>query len=159
MIFFLKNGLDLSWVQNLKLNNYFLLVKQNLLIIGSEGSIGKYLSKFYKKKYKIFKIDINLNKQSNKNLKRINLSKKNITNAKFRNKIDLVICLSFNLNFNSISKKKYFTEGQNIINNIFKIIKLNNIKKIQYFSSFAVYGKSTNCNEEKRYSKTIHKLL
>lgn len=124
-------------------------MKQNLLIIGSEGSIGKYLRKFYKKKYKIFKIDINLNKQSNKNFKSINLSKKEVTNVKFKNKIDLVICLSFNLSFNSISKKKYFYEGVNIINNTLKIIKLNKIKKIQYFSSFAVYGKNINYNDEK----------
>ncbi len=124
-------------------------MKQNLLIIGSEGSIGKYLVKFYKQKYKIFKVDINFNKLSNKSFKKINLSKKRVSNVKFENKIDLVICLSFNLNFNSISKKKYFYEGINIINNTLKIIKLNNIKKIQYFSSFAVYGKNIKYNEEK----------
>ena len=48
--------------------------------------------------------------------------------------------------------------NQNIINNTLKIIKLNNIKKIQYFSSFAVYGKSTNCNEEKDIPKLDNDL-
>lgn len=130
-------------------------MKQNLLIIGSEGSIGKYLSKYYKKKYNIFKVDVNLNKLSNKNLKRINLSRKKVGNVKFIDKIDLVICLSFNLNFNSISKKKYFYDGVNIINNSLKIIKINNIKKIQYFSSFAVYGNNKNYNNEKNTPKPL----
>ena len=50
----------------------------NLLIIGSEGSIGKYLSKFFKKKYKIFKIDRFSKDSNNVNFKKINLSKKKI---------------------------------------------------------------------------------
>ncbi len=120
----------------------------NLLIVGSEGSIGKQLSKFFKGKYKIFKIDRFTKDPININCKNIDLSKKHISNAKFKEKIDLVICLSFNLNFNNISKKKYFYEGRNIFNNTLEIIKKNNIKKIQYFSSFAVYGKSSKINKE-----------
>ena len=120
----------------------------NLLIIGSEGSIGKYLSKFFKGKYKIFKIDRFTKNPINVNCKNIDLSKKHISNAKFKEKIDLVICLSFNLNFNNISKKKYFYDGRNILNNTLEIIKKNGIEKIQYFSSFAVYGKSSKINKE-----------
>ena len=120
----------------------------NLLIIGSEGSIGKYLCKFFKGKYKILKIDRFSKDPKNVNHKNIDLSKKKIDNTQFKEKIDLVICLSFNLNFNNISKKKYFYEGRNIFNNTLEIIKKNNIKKIQYFSSFAVYGKSTKLNKE-----------
>jgi len=125
----------------------------NLLIIGSEGSIGKYLSKFFKKKYKIFKIDRFSKDSNNVNFKKIDLSKKKISNIKFKDKIDLVICLSFNLNFNNFSKQKYFYEGRNILNNTLKIIKKNNIKKIQYFSSFAIYGKSLKLNKEEDIPK------
>ena len=125
----------------------------NLLIIGSEGSIGKYLSKFFKGRYKIFKIDRLLKNPNKINCKKINLSQKKISNFKFKEKIDLVICLSFNLSFMNISKKKYFDEGRNIFNNTLEIIKKNNIKKIQYFSSFAVYGKSLKINKEKDISK------
>ena len=125
----------------------------NLLIIGSEGSIGKHLSKFFKGKYKIFKIDKFLKNPNNINYKNIDLSRKKINNIKFKEKIDLVICLSFNLNFNNISKKKYFYEGRNIFNNTLEIIKKNDIKKIQYFSSFAVYGKSSKINKEEDISK------
>ena len=124
----------------------------NLLIIGSEGSIGKHLSKFFKGKYKIFKIDKFLKNPNNVNYKNIDLSRKKINNIKFKEKIDLVICLSFNLNFNNISKKKYFYEGRNIFNNTLEIIKKNDIKKIQYFSSFAVYGKSSKINKEEDIS-------
>ena len=120
----------------------------NLLIIGSEGSIGKHLSKFFKGKYKIFKIYRFTKDPINVNCKNIDLSKKHISDAKFKEKIDLVICLSFNLNFNNISKKEYFYEGRNIFNNTLEIIKKNDIKKIQYFSSFAVYGKSSKINKE-----------
>ena len=125
----------------------------NLLIIGSEGSIGKYLSKFFKRKYKIFKIDNSSKGRNNDNYKNIDLSKKKISNIKFKEKIDLVICLSFELNFNNIPKKKYFYNGRNIFNNIIKIIKKNDIKKIQYYSSFAVYGKSSKLNKEEDVTK------
>ena len=127
----------------------------NLLIIGSEGSIGKYLSKFFKKKYKIFKIDKFSKNPNNVNYKNINLSKKKINNIKFNRRIDLVICLSFNLNFKNISKREYFNEGRNIFNNTLKIIKKNNIKTIQYFSSFAVYGKSIKLNKEEDIAKPV----
>lgn len=120
----------------------------NLLIIGSEGSIGKYLSKFFKQKYKIFKIDRFSSIHKNVNYKNINLSKKKISNIKFNKRIDLAICLSFNLNFKNISKKEYFDEGRNIFNNTLEIIRKNDIKTIQYFSSFAVYGNSPKLNKE-----------
>lgn len=125
----------------------------NLLIIGSEGSIGKYLSKFFKGKYKIFKIDKFSKSAKNDYYKNIDLSKKRIGKIQFKERIDLVICLSFNLNFKNISKKKYFYEGRNIFNNTLKIIKKNNIKKIQYFSSFAIYGKSIKLNKETDFPK------
>ena len=125
----------------------------NLLIIGSEGSIGKYLSKFFRGKYKIFKID-NLSKYTNNvNYKNIDLSKKKISNIKFKEKIDLVVCLSFELGFKKRASKEYFSRGRNIFNNILEIINKNNIKKIQYYSSFAVYGKSSKINKEEDISK------
>ena len=125
----------------------------NLLIIGSEGSIGKYLCKYYKTKYKIFKIDKFLKKPKGKKNKNIDLSKKKISNIKFKEKIDMAICLSFNLNYKAVSKKTYFYEGKNIINNTLKILEKNKIKKIQYFSSFAVYGKSSKLNKEENITK------
>ena len=58
----------------------------NLLIIGSEGSIGKYLSKFFRGKYKIFKID-NLSKYTNNvNYKNIDLSKKKLAISNLKKK-------------------------------------------------------------------------
>ena len=84
----------------------------NLLIIGSEGSIGKYLCKFFKGKYKILKIDRFSKDPKNVNHKNIDLSKKKIDNTQFKEKIDLVICLSFNLNFKNISKKNIFMKEE-----------------------------------------------
>jgi UDP-glucose 4-epimerase len=118
----------------------------NILIIGSEGSIGREICKTYKKKHKIYKID--KIKKNEKNYYTVDLSKKRVKKIIFKVNIDLVIFLSFNLNFKYYDNKKYISEGKNILENSLSIIKLNKIKKIQYFSSFAVYGNNEKINIE-----------
>ena len=127
----------------------------NILIIGSEGSLGKSLRTYFSKNKeinKIYCIDKKVPNRSGKKVifKEINLTK-NIKNFVINEKIDLALFLSFNLNFNNIDKKKYFLEGKKILKNSLKIVKKNKIKKIIYFSSFAVYGTNKMLNYE--YSK------
>jgi nucleoside-diphosphate-sugar epimerase len=120
---------------------------KNILVIGSEGSVGKEICKFYKKKkYKIFKVDKISKKE--KNYFKIDLSKKRQKKILIKKKIDLAILLSFNLNFRNLKKREYFDEGKKILKNSLSIIELNKIKKIQYFSSFAVYGNNEKKNKE-----------
>lgn len=120
---------------------------KNILIIGSEGSIGNEICKFYKKKkYTIFRIDKISKKE--KNYFKIDLSKEKPKKILIKKKIDLAILLSFNLNFRNSKKKEYLDEGKKILRNSLSILELNKIKKIQYFSSFAVYGDNEKINRE-----------
>ena len=117
-----------------------------ILIIGSNSNIGKEVSKFLLKKKDIIKIyGVDIQKKSeikSKKIyyKKIDLSKKNTNLLNLKKKIDIALIFSFNLNYKDKNKYKYFYQGKNIINNSIKLINLNKISKVIYFSSLAVYG-------------------
>ena len=124
----------------------------NILIIGSEGSIGNSIKEFFLKKKKIkriYCIDKNVPQSIDSKIvyKKIDLSRNKI-NTSVPFKIDIALFLSFNLNFKNTNKKRYMKEGNNIFINGLDIIKKNKIKKVIYFSSFAVYGKNKKINYE-----------
>tara|TARA_B100000886_G_scaffold334281_1_gene289570 strand:+ start:4211 stop:5071 length:861 start_codon:yes stop_codon:yes gene_type:complete len=125
----------------------------NILIIGSEGSIGKSIKNHFLKKKNVNKIICIDKVQNQKKIakiyyKKLDLSQNIQSKIIFKKKIDIVFFLSFNLNFKKVEKKKYIEEGKNILKNGLKIIKQNKIKKIIYFSSFAVYGKKEGIIKE-----------
>ena len=125
----------------------------NILIIGSEGSIGKSIKNHFLKKKNVNNIICIDKVQNQKKIKKIyykklDLSQNIQSKIIFKKKIDIVFFLSFNLNFKKVEKKKYIKEGKNIIKNGLKIIKQNRVKKIIYFSSFAVYGKKRGIIKE-----------
>lgn len=124
-----------------------------ILVIGSSGSIGTHLINFLcsKKKIKqIFAID----KKTNKiNSKKIFFKRFDLENFKsdiyFGKKIDCAIMLGAFLNFKDIDPLEFYYKNMLIFYNSIKICNQNNIKKIIYLSSFAVYGdlNSSSINE------------
>ena len=125
----------------------------NILIIGSEGSLGKSLKNYFvkiKSVNTIYCIDkIEPSKTYKKVIfKRIDLSKDYKIIYLIKKKIDIALILSFNLNFKEMNKRKYFADGKKILRNCLKIVKKNEISKVIYFSSFAVYGFNKKVNYE-----------
>ena len=126
--------------------------KKRILIFGSEGSIGKDLTKYLSQTYLITKIDLFKNKRKNIN---IDLTKKLKNNLNFSNdEFSCVIILSFfksqPKDFNFCNPSEFRRKNKMILNNSLKIIKKINCKKIIYFSSAAVYKNnfhSTKINE------------
>ncbi len=118
--------------------------KKNILIIGGNGFVGKYLCNVLKKKYNLYKISRSIRYDSLKcnitNYKKLNLelSKLNV-NFKF------VINLSGQIEKNKKKLKK------NIINGNSNLIKYfnNTNAKIIYLSSALVYRSSKNFQSEK----------
>lgn len=134
----------------------------NILLIGGSGNLGYNLYKNLKKSKNIkniFIIDYKKNQIPAKNFFQTDLSKKkldpkNILSLK-KFKIDLVFILAFDINFKK-AKKDYMRTGTNIINNSLNICKQFEIKKIVYFSSFAVYGNKKNLISEKSLPKPLN---
>ena len=125
----------------------------NILIIGSEGSLGKSLKNYFvkiKSVNRIYCIDKIEPSRTYKKVifKRIDLSKNYKSIYLIKKKIDIALILSFNLNFKEINKRKYFADGKKILRNCLKIVKKNEISKVIYFSSFAVYGFNKKVNYE-----------
>ena len=86
--------------------------KQNVLITGGSGFIGRHLSKTLYKKYNIYVVD---RKKVKLNLKNLKFFKSNISNTKLINKIisnndiKIVIHLAAKINAaESVLKKLYF---------------------------------------------------
>lgn len=119
--------------------------KNKILLFGSTGFIA---SNFIKnnKSYNILSLDrknlFSSKKKNNYSFYKIDLNSKNLDFSKFdfHDKFECAILTSYNINFKNKSSKKYIKENINIINNSLKICKKNNIKKIIYISSAAVYG-------------------
>ena len=122
--------------------------KNKVLLFGSKGFIA---SNFIKKNinHKIISLDrANLFKikKKNYNFKKIDLSLKSLDTSKykFNYQFDCAILTSYNINFKNSSRKKFISENTRIIKNSLKICKINNIKKLIYISSAAVYGIKKN---------------
>tara|TARA_B110000977_G_scaffold201844_1_gene299215 strand:- start:8995 stop:9852 length:858 start_codon:yes stop_codon:yes gene_type:complete len=127
----------------------------NVLIIGSNSNIAKDFCNFLIKKNlskSIYGIDIQ-DKSIIKSKKffyyKYNLSNDASKIKKINEKIDLAIIFSFDLNFKNKKKVNYMNGGKKIINNSLNIIKENEITKVIYLSSMAVYGNQNKTFTEK----------
>jgi len=127
----------------------------NILIIGSNSNIAKDFCNFLIKKNlskSIYGIDIQ-DKSIIKSKKffyyKYNLSNDASKIKKINEKIDLAIIFSFDLNYKNKKKVNYMNDGKKIINNSLNIIKENEITKVIYLSSMAVYGNQNKTFTEK----------
>jgi UDP-glucose 4-epimerase len=127
----------------------------NVLIIGSNSNIAKDFCNFLIKKNlskSIYGIDIQ-DKSIIKSKKffyyKYNLSNDASKIKKINEKIDLAIIFSFDLNYKNKKKVNYMNGGKKIINNSLNIIKENEINKVIYLSSMAVYGNQNKTFTEK----------
>ena len=127
----------------------------NILIIGSNSNIAKDFCNFLIKKNlskSIYGIDIQ-DKSIIKSKKffyyKYNLSNDVSKIKKINEKIDLAIIFSFDLNYKNKKKVNYMNGGKKIINNSLNIIKENEITKVIYLSSMAVYGNQNKTFTEK----------
>ena len=127
-----------------------------ILVLGSSGSIGTHLTNFLcssKAIKQIFAIDKRPNKIRSKKIifKKFDLENFK-SDIKFKKKIDCAIMLGALLNFKDTNPSEFYYKNMLIFYNSIKICNQNNIKKIIYLSSFAVYGdlNSSSINENFR---------
>ena len=116
----------------------------NILLIGSEGALGKDLQKYLKKKNNLKLIDCINKKKYFKNYIKKDLTKKINFYPFKKKKFDIAIILAFYKSqpnqFNSANWLEFKKKNEIILNNSLKISKFLNVKKIIYFSSAAVYA-------------------
>jgi len=130
------------------------------LLFGSTG----FISSSFLLKNKNSSI-ISLDKKSffktnteNYKFKKIDLSSKKINFSKyiFKNNFKGAIITSYNIYFKNRNKKDYINENLRIIKNCLKICKINNINRIIYMSSPAVYGTQNKKIKENSARKPIN---
>ena len=120
----------------------------NILLTGSDGSIGRDIKNNFKNK-KNFKILFTTNKKKNEDLKKndniiIQDLKKKIKSLNY--KIDAVIHCA-NKHYNSPGKGNFYNENIRIAKNLSQFCNKNNVKKLIFLSSIDVYGKPKNNNK------------
>lgn len=116
---------------------------KKVLITGGSGFVGKNLSKVLKDKYEIFILDKNENRSK---LDGVNFIKGNICDLKSLNEafknIDCIVHLAAIISLKECEEDLEKCKENNVAGteNVFKAATLNNVKKIIYASSAAVYG-------------------
>ena len=123
-----------------------LLIKKNILIIGSSGFVGKYLCKYFSKKdFLTFHINRSKNKNKNSFICDIsNFKQLNRLIKSFKIKFDIIINLSGQDTHDQKLLKKTIIQGNK---NLIRIFKKTN-PKIFYMSSVLVYGNSKRIQSE-----------
>jgi len=123
-----------------------LLIKKNILIIGSSGFVGKYLCKYFSKKDSLtFYINRSKNKNKNSFICDIsNFKQLNRLIKSFKIKFDIIINLSGQDTHDQKLLKKTIIQGNK---NLIRIFKKTN-PKIFYMSSVLVYGNSKRIQSE-----------
>tara|TARA_Y100000389_G_scaffold50295_1_gene46003 strand:- start:30 stop:437 length:408 start_codon:yes stop_codon:yes gene_type:complete len=121
---------------------------KNVIITGANGYIGNYLFHYLKRKYKIIGID--KEESSNKNILQCNiLDEKKLDLIIKKNKPEIIIHLAAqSLVDETINKKKYYNNTL-ATNSLLKVMKNNNIRKIIFSSTAAVYKQIVNSLTEK----------
>ncbi len=120
----------------------------NILLTGSDGSIGRDIENDFKNK-KNFKIFLISNKKRNDNFKKnenivIQDLKKKIKLLKY--KIDVVIHCA-NKHYNSPGKGNFYNENIRIAKNLSHFCNKSKVKKLIFLSSIDVYGKPKKNNK------------
>ena len=122
------------------------MVKKKVLILGSSGFLGQYLSIALKDNFKLF---LSHNKQK---CKIIDITKeKKLFDFLKKKKIDIILNLTGQINKNYLKFKKVSISGNK---NLINFAKDNNILNI-FFSSDQVYGSSNHIFNEKSKLKPI----
>ena len=121
-------------------------LQKKILLIGSNGFIGKNLSVYLKKFFSIYKLNRNVLKENRKNIS-CDISKKNELKKKFLKfpKFEYVINLSGQIEKNKSKMQNNIYEGNKNLIQIFKKTEAILI----FFSTTLVYGHSRNYRNEK----------
>ena len=128
---------------------------KKIIITGANGYIGKCLSHFLNRKFKIIRVD--KDESFNKKIIKCNiLNSKKLDNIIKKEKPELIIHLAAqSLVDETINKKKYFDNNVLATKNLLKIMKKNDVRKIIFSSTAAVYHQSTKPLTEKSKLKAI----
>jgi len=130
------------------------------LLFGSTGFISSsFLLK--NKKSNIISLDKKSFYKTNKRnyiFKKIDLSSNNLNFSRynFKKKFKGAIITSYNINYKHKNRKDYINENLRIVNNCLEICKINNISRIIYLSSPAVYGVKNKIIKENFSRKPIN---
>lgn len=116
-----------------------------ILITGSGTLIGNNIADYFLKKKKFVYASYKDHKPKNlKKYKKCILVKVNLEqNIKFNNFFDILIHCASKIPNDKINKKNYHANIK-MTNNLIKLCKKNNCKKIIYLSTMSVYGKITD---------------
>lgn len=121
-------------------------MRKKILLIGSNGFIGKNLSIYLKKFFSIYKLNRNVLKENRKNIS-CDISKKNDLKKKFLKfpKFEYVINLSGQVEKNKSKMRNNIYQGNKNLIQIFKKTEAT----LVFFSTVLVYGHSKNYSNEK----------
>lgn len=121
-------------------------MRKKILLIGSNGFIGKNLSIYLKKFFSIYKLNRNVLKENRKNIS-CDISKKNDLKKKFLKfpKFEYVINLSGQIEKNKSKMRNNIYQGNKNLIQIFKKTEAT----LVFFSTVLVYGHSKNYSNEK----------
>tara|TARA_A100001011_G_C14214247_1_gene801286 strand:+ start:119 stop:1090 length:972 start_codon:yes stop_codon:yes gene_type:complete len=128
---------------------------KKILITGASGYIGKCLFYFLKKKYEVIGID--KENDSEKKIYKCNvLNTKKLEKILFKAKPNLIVHLAAqSLVDETINKKKYYTNNVLATKSLITAMKKNNLNKIIFSSTAAVYQKNSKPLKENSKLKAL----
>ena len=129
---------------------------KKIIITGANGYIGNCLFYFLKKKFKVVGID--KKKTFNKKIIQCNiLNKKKFNTILKKEKPEIIVHLAAqSLVDETINKKKYYINNNKATSYLLEAMKKNDIKKIIFSSTAAIYQQSSNPLKENSKLNTLN---